>query len=73
MMYKCKSCGYLVLDGEEHLGFCPECSRDSLKELVVICPICHKKLDGSRVDINRIGWICPHPKYDVKIYLEVRR
>ena len=71
-MYRCESCGKLIADDEKHLGLCPNCSRDSLKEVVVICPICHKRLDGSRVDMNRIRWVCSHPKYDIKVYLESR-
>ena len=52
-MYRCESCSYLVLDDEKHLGLCPKCSRDSLKEVVAICPICYKKLEhSSRVDVN---------------------
>jgi len=33
MMYRCESCGYLVSNDEKHLGLCPKCSRDSLKEI----------------------------------------
>jgi len=32
-VYRCESCGYLVPDDEKHLGLCPRCSRDSLKEV----------------------------------------
>ena len=71
-MYKCESCSYIVTPNEEHLGLCPKCSRDSLKEIVVSCPICSKELHASAVDIKRTGWVCSHPTFDIKICLEER-
>ena len=70
-MYSCESCGEIFLDNEKHLGICPKCSRDSLRQLLIICPFCHKPLrKSSQVDINTIGWVCSHSGFDVKIYLE---
>ena len=37
------------------------------------CPECGKELGkGSQVDINRIGWVCSHKDYDIKIYREMK-
>jgi len=72
-MHICSSCGEMILENKKHLGICPKCSRNSLKEIVVICPICHRRLtNGSIVAVDTVGWICSHPKFDVKIYLELR-
>ena len=35
------------------------------------CPECGKDLgEGIYVDVNRIGWVCVHATYDIKIYKE---
>ena len=47
---------------------------DNLTYTVIKCPICNKKLrNGSKVDINKIGWVCSHADFDVKIYLEFNK
>ena len=38
----------------------------------MMCPDCGKDLgEGSEVDLCRIGWVCSHDSYDIKIYKEM--
>ena len=36
------------------------------------CPICDKELEFSEVEINKLGAVCSHKKFDVKIYIEAK-
>jgi len=66
--YVCLSCGAKIKN-EKHMGYCPICNRNSLKETIIInCPICNRTLEENNVDINTIGWNCP--KCKIKIYME---
>ena len=38
----------------------------------IFCPFCKKRLIPSRIDINRIGYVCSHKDFDVKIYKEFK-
>lgn len=39
----------------------------------ILCPVCGKDLgEGSQVDVLRIGWVCSHDDFDIKIYKELK-